>query len=96
MVNLVDIMQLRNYKDTFSKQNGFCVWLLRKSKEQFFIISDKQNAYNRLFWKKVKQYVTEKLRNFFLKIESPLKMIKNAFYSMLKAHFVLEIFTFSS
>ena len=96
MVNLVGVMKLRNYKDTFSKQNGFCVWLLRKTKEQFFVISDKKNAYNKLFWKKIKQYVTVKLKNFFLKIENPLKMIKNAFYSMLKTYFVLEIFTFSS
>ena len=32
----------------------------------------------------------------FLTIESPLKMIKNAFYFMIKALFVLEIFTFLS
>ena len=28
--------------------------------------------------------------------ESPLKMVKNAFYFILKAHFVLEIFPFLS
>ena len=32
----------------------------------------------------------------FLTIESPLKFMKNAFYFMLKALFVLEIFTFLS
>ena len=32
----------------------------------------------------------------FLTIESPLKMIKNSFYFMLKALFVLEIFIFLS
>ena len=30
----------------------------------------------------------------FLTIESPLKMMKNAFYFMLKALFILELFTF--
>ena len=30
----------------------------------------------------------------FLAIESPIKMMKNAFYFVLKALFVLEIFTF--
>ena len=30
----------------------------------------------------------------FLTIESPLKMKKNAFYFMLKALFILELFTF--
>ena len=30
----------------------------------------------------------------FLTIENPLKIMKNAFYFMLKALFVLEIFTF--
>ena len=30
----------------------------------------------------------------FLAIEIPLKMVKNAFYFMLKPFFVLEIFTF--
>ena len=33
---------------------------------------------------------------FFQFNESPLKVIKNAFYLMLKALFVLEIFTFLS
>ena len=32
----------------------------------------------------------------FLAVESPLKRIKNAFYFMLKARFVLNIFTFLS
>ena len=32
----------------------------------------------------------------FLTIESPLQMMKNAFYSMLKALFILDIFTFLS
>ena len=31
---------------------------------------------------------------WFLAIEIPLKMVKNAFYFMLKPFFVLEIFTF--
>ena len=31
-----------------------------------------------------------------LALEIPLKMIKNAFYFTLKAHFVLKIFNFSS
>ena len=32
----------------------------------------------------------------FLAIEGPLKMMKNAFYFTLKAHFVLKIFKFLS
>ena len=32
----------------------------------------------------------------FLTTESPLRMMKNAFYFMLKAVFVVEIFTFLS
>ena len=32
----------------------------------------------------------------FLAIEYPLKMMKNAFYAILRALFVLEIFTFFS
>ena len=32
----------------------------------------------------------------FLTTENPLKMMKNAFYIMLKAFFVLDIFTFLS
>ena len=32
----------------------------------------------------------------FLTIESSLQMMKNAFYSMLKALFILDIFTFLS
>ena len=35
-------------------------------------------------------------RRLVLRTESPLKMMKNAFYFMLKALFVLEIFTFLS
>ena len=33
---------------------------------------------------------------YFLTIEIPLKIMKNAFYFMLKALFVLEVFTFLS
>ena len=46
-----------------------------------------------LYVQTTKQTLTFQKKNFCFN-ESPLKMMKNAFYFVLKTHFMLEIFKF--
>ena len=54
-----------------------------------FLFIESTNLYKKIF------FVTF-LKGQFLTIESPLKMVKNPFYFILKAPFFLEVFTFLS